>query len=214
MPEKRILIQAYGYTIRPPKHEKLHSNLVVRYANLSRPGQGPLGESILEKSVPMWDTWRDQLDGWRAAGAKMSHYNYMDWVNADASLFWYFTLSDVTRTLHRKYEFRQLFGETEPNQRVSVLMFQILAETLWDVDTDYRDVIREVCRHFYGPVAEEMIEYNLVMDRQSSTATRGKTGNKWRANCGGRDGAAINIRRFRFPSSRRGECCSSVSQAG
>ena len=165
LPEKRILIQAYSYTIRPPKHEKPHSNVIVRYANLSRPGQGPLGESILEKSVPMWDTWRDQLDGWRAAGAKMSHYNYMDWVNADASLFWYFTLSDVTRTLHRKYEFRQLFGETEPNQRVSVLMFQILAETLWDVDTDYRDVIREVCRHFYGPVAEEMIEYNLVMDR-------------------------------------------------
>lgn len=164
-PHKRILIQAYSYTIRPPKHEKVHENVVVRYANLSRPGQGPLGKSILDESVPMWDTWRNQLAGWRGAGARMSHYNYMDWENTDVSLFWFFTLSDVTRALHRNYNFRQLFGETEPNQRISFMMFQVLAETLWDVDTDYKAVIRDVCNHFYGPVADEMIAYNLIMDR-------------------------------------------------
>jgi len=164
-PDKRILCQAYSATIRPPKHEKIHKNVIVRYANLSRPGQGPLGKSILDETSPMWDTWREHLDGWSGAGAQLSHYNYMDWENTDVSLFWFFTLSDVTRVLHRNYNFRQLFGETEPNQRISFMMFQILAETLWDVDTDYKDVIRDVCKHYYGPVAEDMIAYNLMMDR-------------------------------------------------
>ena len=177
-PEKQILIQAYSYTLRPPVRERVHPNVTVRFANLSRPGVGPLGKSILDVGDPMWAVWRRQLDGWTRAGAHLSHYNYMDWSNPDVSLFWCFSLNDVARNLHRVYRVRKLFGETEPNQRISPMMFHVLAETLWDVDSDYREVIRDVCDHYYGPMADDMFAYHMTMDRALIASTAWK---RWKA---------------------------------
>jgi hypothetical protein len=39
-----------------------------------------------------------------------------------------------------------------------------MAETLWDVDTDYREVVRDLCTHFFGPVADEMVDYTMKME--------------------------------------------------
>jgi hypothetical protein len=180
-PEKQILIQAYSYTLRPPVRESVHPNVTVRFANLSRPGVGPLGKSILDVEDPMWAVWRRQLDGWTRAGANFSHYNYMDWTNPDVALFWCFSLSDVTRNLHQVYHFRKLFGETETNQRISPMMFHVLTETLWDVDTDYKAVIREVCDNYYGPVADDMVDYQMKMDRALIESTAWK---RWKQKVG------------------------------
>jgi len=165
-PDKKILVQAYGYTLEPPAKEKLHKNVLVRYANLSGGrGRGPLGVRMLEEN-PIWDNWRRQLDRWKEAGATITYYNYMDYAHPDTSLFWFYSTSDMIRTLHREYGFRAWFGETEPNKRVSFMLFHVMAETLWDVDADFRDVVRDLCHHYYGSAGDEMYAYTITMEKE------------------------------------------------
>ena len=90
------------------------------------------------------------------------------------NFFWFFSLSDVTRTLHQQYNVRQLFGETEPNQRISPMMFHVLAETLWNVDIDYKTVVRDICEHYYGPAMDGMFAYNMMMERAIIESTAWK----------------------------------------
>ena len=177
-PDKKILVQAYSYTLEPPAKEKLHKNVLVRYANLSGGrGRGPLGVRMLEEN-PIWDDWRRQLDRWKDAGATLTYYNYMDFAHPDTSLSWFFSTSDMIRTLHREYGFRVWFGETEPNKRVSFMLFHVMAESLWNVDIDFRDVVRDLCDHYYGPVADEMYAYTMVME-QAVRASEAWKQEKW-----------------------------------
>jgi hypothetical protein len=171
-PDKLIEMYAYGYTLTPPVREKVHPNVFIKYANLSGGrGTGPLGRSLLDEDVPLWQGWRKQLEGWKQAGATLAFYNYLEWEHPDVTLFWFYNAADVLQTLHRRYNCRMLLGETENNLLISTLLYHVIARTLWDVDTDYREVIRDVCAHFYGPVAEEMVGYNLRMDEAIRQST-------------------------------------------
>jgi len=51
------------------------------------------------------------------------------------------------------------------------MLYNILARAVWDVDTDYKAVIDDVCTHFYGPAAQEMIAYNLMMSEAINQST-------------------------------------------
>ena len=163
-PDKLIEMYAYGYTLDAPVREKAHPNVIIKYANLSGGrGTGPLGESIMAQDVSIWQQWRETLDGWNRAEAQLAFYNYLEWEHPDVSLFWFYNTADTLKHLNREYNFRALLGETENNQYVSVMLYNILARTVWDVDTDYREVVRDVCDRFYGRVADEMFDYNMMM---------------------------------------------------
>lgn len=164
-PNKLIEMYAYGYTLTPPVREKVHKSVFIKYANLSGGrGTGPLGRSMMDENVPIWQEWRKQLEGWRAAGATLAFYNYLEWEHPDLTLFWFYDTVDVLKNLNRRYNCRMLLGETENNILVSAMLYNVIARTSWDVDTDYQGVIRDLCEKFYGPIADELREYNTMMD--------------------------------------------------
>ena len=174
-PDKRILVQAYSYTLEPPEKNMLHENVLVQYANLSGGrGRGPLGVSMTEEN-PIWDHWHRQLSRWKEAGASLTYYNYMDYAHPDTALFWFYSTSDIVRNLSRLYGVRAWFGETEPSKQVSFLLFHVMAETLWDVDVDYVEIIRDLCDHYYGPVADEMYDYTMLMEEAIRESDAWKT---------------------------------------
>jgi len=174
-PDKHIEMYGYGCTLEPPKLYKVHRNVFIKYAYLGNWGTGPLGLSMMDPEDPVWGRWRRILDGWhKEAGAKMAYYNYLEFAHPDVTVFWFYSNSDVLRNLNRHYGFRILQGETPNNVKVSTVLFHIIFRTVWDVDTDYKQVIRDTCDDFYGPVADDLYAYNLMMDEaiQASEAYR------------------------------------------
>jgi len=161
--------------LEPPEKNMLHENVLVQYANLSGGrGRGPLGVSMTEEN-PIWDHWHRQLSRWKEAGASLTYYNYMDYAHPDTALFWFYSTSDIVRNLSRLYGVRAWFGETEPSKQVSFLLFHVMAETLWDVDVDYVEIIRDLCDHYYGPVADEMYDYTMLMEEAIRESDAWKT---------------------------------------
>ncbi len=189
-PDKYIEMYAYGYTLSPPKREKVHKNVFIKYANLGNRGSGPLGLSLMEpdetgsRAAPKryrWADWREQLEGWKKAGATMAYYNYLEFVHPDLTLFWFYSNSDVLRNLNRHYNCRILMGENENNVMISTVLYNIIFQTVWDVDTDYKAVMKDTCDAYYGPVAKEMLAYNKMMDEAiiSSTAYTAEDYRPW-----------------------------------
>ena len=171
-PDKLIEMYAYGYTLDPPVRETAHKNVFVKYANLRQgEGNGPLGRSMMDPDAPIWPAWRTQLDGWRKAGARLAFYNYMEWEHPDVTLFWFYNGVDVLKSLNRHYNCRILAGETENNILVSTMLYNVMARALWDLDVDYRAVIRDLCDKFYGRVADDLYSYNMMMDEAIREST-------------------------------------------
>jgi len=181
-PDKLIEMYAYGCTLMAPAREKVHRNVFMKYANLSGGrGTGPLGRSMLDNEVSIWADWRNQLDGWREAGATMALYNYLEWEHPDVTLFWFYNMVDVLKTFNRQYNCKMLLGETENNVLISTMLYNVLAQTTWDVDTDYKQVIRDVCNTFYGPVADDLYDYTMMMEKAIRTSNAWQE-KDWRPN--------------------------------
>ena len=45
------------------------------------------------------------------------------------------------------------------------MWWAIYSRMLWDVDTDYHEVIAELCPLFYGPAGKQMAAFYMEMDR-------------------------------------------------
>jgi hypothetical protein len=158
------LIEVYAYNPRvPPVKEKVHPNILIKFAFSS--GR-PINVSIMDTQNPMARVERQYLDGWKAAGVKhFAYYNYADWEHPDATLFWFFSITDVLKNLKAHYNFGGLLGETETQIQADPMWYGVMARMLWNVETDYRDAIRDICEAFYGPAATDMYEFNLLMDK-------------------------------------------------
>ena len=66
-------------------------------------------------------------------------------------------------------EFRHYLGETDNTIGPSMMLFNIRAASLWNRNTDYNEVLRDICRHYYGPAAPEMLDYYIHMHQQMLT---------------------------------------------
>ena len=40
-----------------------------------------------------------------------------------------------------------------------MMLFNVRAASLWDRDARYEHVLADVCKHYYGVAADEMLEY-------------------------------------------------------
>ena len=170
-PDKFIEVYAYAEFIQPPKREKVHPNVLVKYAFQNAwPINKPVSEETKWSNIYLGDVIAC-LDGWKTAGAKqMGLYDYYNYGRPECPMFSFCHVSDYTRTFHRRWGFRHYMGQTESSFLPSMMMFNVHARVLWDTRTQYKDVIREVCRAFYGLAAETMIEYYLFMDEVIMTA--------------------------------------------
>ena len=109
---------------------------------------------------------RSWLKAWAESGTRhLTYYPYTDWSHPDAAIHWYFNVSDLVRTLKRDYQVVGMMGETHTTIQAHPMWWAIYARTLWDVDTDYQQVIAELCQVFYGPAGKLMTAFYLEMDQ-------------------------------------------------
>lgn len=161
-PDKQIEVYAYGSYRDAPKREKVHPSVLIKYTYWPRP---PLNEKILEtKAAGPLEAVR-QLNGWKKAGTKhFGLYDYYNWIYPDAVTTEFFQAADMLRTLNKKWGFKHALGETESGTFPAMMMYNLRAALLWNVDTDYREFMHKMCTDFYGPAAETIYEYYVALD--------------------------------------------------
>jgi len=161
-PDKLIECYAYGSYRDAPIREKVHPNVLIKYTYWPRP---PLNQRILETKASGPVEAVRQLDGWKKAGVKhFGLYDYYNWVFPDATLAEFFQSTDMLKTLHDRWGFRHALGETEAGTWPSMMMYNIRAAALWNVNTSYKTVIKDLCTKFYGPAGDIMNDYYLKLD--------------------------------------------------
>jgi hypothetical protein len=159
-PEK--LLELYTYANRvPPAREKVHPNVTVKYCYHS--GRAP-SVSLMDPTDALAAKERNWLVGWsKAAPVNLTYYPYTDWETPDAALYWYDNITDLLGNLSREYGCVGMMGETHTTVTADPMWWAIFGRTMWDVDTDPRAVIRELCPAFYGPAADAMTAFYLAM---------------------------------------------------
>jgi hypothetical protein len=157
------LIEFYNYASRvPPSRERVHPNVSVKFTYLS--GR-EINVSLTDPDDPLARKERSWLNAWSSSGTRrMTYYPYTDWEHPDAAVHWYLNLSDLLRNLKTRYGCVGTMGETHTTVHADPIWWAIYARMLWDVDVDYRDIIREVCSAYYGDAANEMTRFHLAMD--------------------------------------------------
>jgi len=164
-PDKFIEVYAYAEFIQPPKRHRVHPKVLVKYCFQNAwPINKPVSEETKWSNIYLGDVIAC-LDGWTKAGARQfGLYDYYYFRHMACPMFSFYHVADYTRVFHRRWGFRHYMGETDNSFLPAMMMFNLHSRLLWDTNTRYKDVIREVCRAFYGPAAETMIEYYLFMD--------------------------------------------------
>ena len=159
-PDKQIEMYAYASTALPPARTKVHSNVLVKvcYFQLS-----PV-RSLFEQHVstgPMIDL----VNRWQEMGAKtFGLYDYGSFNNIDCPVFWFFLINDHLRAFYERWGFRHYLGETDNTLGPSMAAFNVRAASLWDRNVDYKEVLRDICDHYYGPASKEMFQYYTIME--------------------------------------------------
>jgi hypothetical protein len=105
-----------------------------------------------------------RFDAWTEAGAKhFGLYDYGSFMNRDCPIFWFYPIVDSLKVFHEKWGFRHYLGETDNTFGPSMMAYNLRARALWDRNIDYRAEIKAICRNFYGPAAQDMLEYYTLM---------------------------------------------------
>ena len=157
------LLEFYNYASRvPPTREQVHPNVSVKFTYLS--GR-EMNVSLMDPRDPLARKERQWLDAWAHCGTRnLTYYPYTDWEHPDAAIHWYYNTNDLLRHLKQRYGCVGAMGETHTTVQADPMWWGIYARTLWDIRTDYRALIGELCRAFYGPAASHMEAFYLSMD--------------------------------------------------
>ena len=157
-PTKQIELYIYGSYREPPKRQKVHPNVMLKYTFW--PG-APLNRDLLDTSVVYnRDKVMGLLDGWRAAGVKQfGLYDYGEFFHPDRPIFWFYSITNALKTFHDRWNFRNCMGETDNTMSGAFMWHNIRARAMWDVNIDYKKEVDDICTGFYGQSAEPMKRY-------------------------------------------------------
>jgi hypothetical protein len=160
-PDKMIEMYSYGSTTAPPTRFKVHPNVLIKVCFWSySPASCSLADTRFEHNAET----AKRMDGWIKAGTKhFGLYDYGSYLNPDCPIFWFFPIVDSLKVFHEKWGFRHYLGETDNTFGPSMMAYNLRARALWDRNIDYRREIEDICRNFYGPAAQEMFNYNMLM---------------------------------------------------
>jgi len=164
-PDKFIETYAYADVRPAPQRTRVPANVMIRFSLY--PGESPYGISMRNQAYETNTQLKRTLDDWRKAGAQdMAVYDYDNHTYPDIVYTYFYRMADSMRVLHDDFGFRNYMAEQHILITAASHMAQNLrARVLWDADTDYRQVIREVCDALYGPAADTMYDYYCHMDQ-------------------------------------------------
>ena len=161
-PDRKIMTYSYGKSVLPPVREKVHPNVSITICWHGDPVNRPILSN--EKTI-------NRIEGWFAAGMQdFGLYDYGNYFNTDCPIFWYYHQTDYLQTFNRDWGCRSVHGERSNLMTTSPMWHNLAMLSYWDVDLDYRQAIARICRSFYGPASESMIDYhNFMMEQDLDT---------------------------------------------
>lgn len=154
-PDKLIEMYAYASTGTPPVRERIHPNVLLKVTYF----QVSPARSLFEQH-PSTVGITDSMNKWQAMGVKnFGLYDYGSFNNIDCPAFWFFLVNNHLKALNERWGMRHYLGETDNTIGPSMMLFNVRAASLWDRDARYEHVLADVCKHYYGVAADEMLEY-------------------------------------------------------
>ncbi|MFW6061094.1 MAG: DUF4838 domain-containing protein [Phycisphaeraceae bacterium] len=167
-PDRRFGFLVYANNMTPPRIERVHPNMSLVFAPL---GICPLHHIRDEKCKtnrayhPWLTAWMAQAN---AAGAETFYYDYVptgySWNQLMINPQWgivgrnYPWLHELGLDGHMTQGF-DTWGATGLTHWVMIRLY-------WDIDRDYRDIIREYCETRFGSAAEIMTQYYRVLEER------------------------------------------------
>jgi hypothetical protein len=177
-PDRLVEIYIYGTYRKPPEY--VRPNVLVNFcfhpgASLNR----PLSDTSIRFNREMVI---DCLDGWQKAGTKQFElYDYGEFYHMERPFFWFYSVVENFKTLHDRWGFSHCFSDNLNNAFSNFMYTNLRARTLWDVNIDYKDEIREICTRFYGPAADDMYEYFMFMNDSVMNSYKWRDEEEWAA---------------------------------
>lgn len=159
-PDKLLLVHVYSVFRNPPKRVNLHPNIITQFASMSFSWAA---EDIAEVE-------RTHLLRLTEHSEHVGFYDYLvNGANGSMPRGYARTLHGVLREFH---EIGGRYYATQPGMdfATAAMGYYVLGRTLWDVTTEFEDIVDDFCRSGFGPAADIMKQYFLAYcDRWEET---------------------------------------------
>jgi hypothetical protein len=172
-PKLRISPLAYYLTYEPPHDLKLEPNVFIGFTNFARSWQTPLMTGEHPGNVASDATIRK----WRGITENLFIYEYYAVPGMFNAFTGALTNLDVMAKELKYYPsigIRQISSEAGADLNWRTLVIYAYARLVWNPEEPYEAILEDFCRHAYGNMAEQMIEFWRYQEGREPLATRCK----------------------------------------
>ena len=150
-PDKTVTTLAYQYT-RAPGKTKPAGNVMITLCSIECDRSGPIAGKCADFAA--------DLAAWRAMGAQLRIWDYTTQFTNFLAPFPNFHTLQPNIQLFRDHGARWVFEQHSGNpSELFELRSYLMAKLLWDPELDPDSLVRDFCRHYYGPAAEPILAY-------------------------------------------------------
>jgi hypothetical protein len=165
-PNIRIDTLAYQYTRKPPKTLRPHKNVIIRLCSIECCFAHPLGTCDSEENR----RFRDDIIAWQPVAPKLYIWDYTPNFGHYQQPFPNFDALQPNVRLFVQHGVTGLFEQgnysSGGNGELGPLRAYVLAELLWNPQTDVQRHIDEFLKAYYGNAAGKMSEYLQLLEAQ------------------------------------------------
>jgi hypothetical protein len=162
-PDKEIEMYAYASTKEPPVRELVGNNVYIKYCMGDNiPVNKPVIDMNFQANVDAFN----QINGWKNADAcELGLYDYGNYWHIDSPALTFAHQADYLKTFN-SWGIKRCLGETSHNLMTSALWYDLRAQSYWNPDVNYIDVLKQMCERFYGLAGTDMFSYYIFMQQR------------------------------------------------
>ncbi len=153
-PGKWIGTYAYGSTNNPPVKTMPRKNVMVEYCVWNHCPR----HAFLDANCRVNSQAVQEIKAWKAVATAIDIYSYGDYSLYEVPGPYSLSDQEYYRSLH-KLGIRHISDDLGTTTMASPVMLGYRARLLWDLKTDPRQYLRELCRAAYGSAAFEMEQF-------------------------------------------------------
>ncbi len=150
-PGKWIGTFAYGSTRSLPVKNFPRNNVMIEYTMWYHCPK----HKFLDASCPENSRGLSDLKRWMAISPATSIYSYLDYYMVETPQAYWESDADYYRSLH-KLGVRYISDEIDTSMEAAPVTLGYRARLLWDLETDYKSYLKELCPIAYGAAAGDL----------------------------------------------------------
>ena len=155
-PERRIRSCGYEWTQTPPKHMKVHPNVIVTLCSITCDFSEPIRDASCSRNA----AFMKDLKGWasRAERLQITDYppNFSDYIGPHGNIH----VLQPNLQCFRDNKVRDLFllaSHCGQHADFAELKAWLMSKLAWDVDQPVEPLLRRFCEGYYGPEAAPFV---------------------------------------------------------